>query len=389
LIGGNPVNLIVGWCGRFLFFVVPRQFSQDSGEWPENQILIPDWTYFHCPGATLLNEGGSDIFPTTKPSLISSGREQRKWTLWKQFVVVLFEACSKNGVGVIKKFCSASWTGGVRGPGARCTGAGEGESPPADEEKSMSTRGKSGTAPAEAAGAVGVSFTNLSLCPPHESCSGARAERAAEAEIAGVEGGEVEAERCESLLFLIATHYPVLKLSSLCSALPSLSIHQRGLPPTVQPTPTILIKNPAAGASTTGASTDQLKYAAAPTSPSHSIAPKGSGQRPVVGTTEGAMEPALASGKLINEYLSFSYETAFKVRARERKVRCPMMEKRSLRLLLALHQLLTDQTDFTVIGVLGKQGVGKSMVMAELSGLFLPEVPCWCCRAAIYRGDTS
>jgi len=24
-----------------------------TGEWPENQILIPDWTYFHCPGATL------------------------------------------------------------------------------------------------------------------------------------------------------------------------------------------------------------------------------------------------------------------------------------------------------------------------------------------------
>jgi len=46
-------NLIVGWCRRFLFFVVPRQFSQDIGEWPENQILIPDWTYFHCPGATL------------------------------------------------------------------------------------------------------------------------------------------------------------------------------------------------------------------------------------------------------------------------------------------------------------------------------------------------
>jgi len=47
-------ELIVGWCGRFLFFVVPRQSSQDIGEWPENQILIPDWTYFHCPGATLV-----------------------------------------------------------------------------------------------------------------------------------------------------------------------------------------------------------------------------------------------------------------------------------------------------------------------------------------------
>jgi len=53
MIGRNSVNLIVGWCGRFLFFVVPRQFSQDIGKWPENQILIPDWAYFHCPGATL------------------------------------------------------------------------------------------------------------------------------------------------------------------------------------------------------------------------------------------------------------------------------------------------------------------------------------------------
>jgi len=44
--------LIVGWCGQFFFFVVPR-------EWRENQILIPNWTYFHCRGATLL------IAPTT------------------------------------------------------------------------------------------------------------------------------------------------------------------------------------------------------------------------------------------------------------------------------------------------------------------------------------
>jgi len=56
VIGRNRVNLIVGWSGRFLFFDVPRQFSQDTREWPENQILIPDWTYFHCPGATLLVE---------------------------------------------------------------------------------------------------------------------------------------------------------------------------------------------------------------------------------------------------------------------------------------------------------------------------------------------
>jgi len=44
MIGRKPVILIVGWCGRFLFFVVPRQFSPDIGEWPENQIS--DWTYF-------------------------------------------------------------------------------------------------------------------------------------------------------------------------------------------------------------------------------------------------------------------------------------------------------------------------------------------------------
>jgi len=39
----------------FIFCVVPRQF-----EWPQNQILIPDWTYFHCPGATLAQ--GSIIY---------------------------------------------------------------------------------------------------------------------------------------------------------------------------------------------------------------------------------------------------------------------------------------------------------------------------------------
>jgi len=54
----KPVNLIVGWC---LFFVVPRQFSQDTGEWPENQILILDWTYFHCPGAALQTDKVSSL----------------------------------------------------------------------------------------------------------------------------------------------------------------------------------------------------------------------------------------------------------------------------------------------------------------------------------------
>jgi len=44
--------LLVG-ADDFLFFVVPHQFSQDIGDWPENQILIPDWAYFYCPGASL------------------------------------------------------------------------------------------------------------------------------------------------------------------------------------------------------------------------------------------------------------------------------------------------------------------------------------------------
>jgi len=37
------------------FFSLPRHLpSDDRGEWPENQILIPDWAYFHCPGTTLV-----------------------------------------------------------------------------------------------------------------------------------------------------------------------------------------------------------------------------------------------------------------------------------------------------------------------------------------------
>jgi len=39
-------------------FVVLGQFSQVVGlvgEWLENQILIPDWTYFHCQNSIFLN----------------------------------------------------------------------------------------------------------------------------------------------------------------------------------------------------------------------------------------------------------------------------------------------------------------------------------------------
>jgi len=37
----------------FIFCCFARQ---DIGEWPKNQILIPDWTYFHYPGTTLIGE---------------------------------------------------------------------------------------------------------------------------------------------------------------------------------------------------------------------------------------------------------------------------------------------------------------------------------------------
>jgi len=45
--------LIVSWQKIFIF-CCPPQFSQDIGKWPQNQILILDWTYFHCPGTTLV-----------------------------------------------------------------------------------------------------------------------------------------------------------------------------------------------------------------------------------------------------------------------------------------------------------------------------------------------
>jgi len=39
---------------NFYFLLSLVNFHEDIGEWPENQILIPDWTYFHCPAATLV-----------------------------------------------------------------------------------------------------------------------------------------------------------------------------------------------------------------------------------------------------------------------------------------------------------------------------------------------
>jgi len=85
LIGRNRVNLIVGWCGRFLFFVVPRQFSQDICEWLENQILITDWTYFHCPGTTLVLDNGKW---TT---------ENGQWKMYLFFLVCLAEEVTLCG----------------------------------------------------------------------------------------------------------------------------------------------------------------------------------------------------------------------------------------------------------------------------------------------------
>jgi len=57
MIGMDSVNLIVGWCGRF---------SQD--------ILIPDWTYFHCPSAT----GQALRRKNPKPLFLRKGREWKK-----------------------------------------------------------------------------------------------------------------------------------------------------------------------------------------------------------------------------------------------------------------------------------------------------------------------
>jgi len=48
----------LGWCRQRekIDWQEPRKFDcrlvvlhQVVGEWLENQILIPDWTYFHCP----------------------------------------------------------------------------------------------------------------------------------------------------------------------------------------------------------------------------------------------------------------------------------------------------------------------------------------------------
>jgi len=47
LIGRKPVNLIFGWCGRFLFSVVPRQFSQELASGQKIK-LVRNICKFHC-----------------------------------------------------------------------------------------------------------------------------------------------------------------------------------------------------------------------------------------------------------------------------------------------------------------------------------------------------
>jgi len=77
------VNLIVGWCGQFLIFVVLHQFSQVVGEWLENQILIPDWTYFYCPGTTLPSRGGRKIKYFLCPARPNSGTPNEANVGWQ------------------------------------------------------------------------------------------------------------------------------------------------------------------------------------------------------------------------------------------------------------------------------------------------------------------
>jgi len=54
----------------FLLFLVNFHKTLVSG--PENQILIPDWTHFHCPGATLLLYAWHPIMNEAAPSHAAS-----------------------------------------------------------------------------------------------------------------------------------------------------------------------------------------------------------------------------------------------------------------------------------------------------------------------------
>jgi len=61
-------------------FVILRPFSQVDGEWLENQILIPDWIYFYCPGLT---------------TLIVEGQKQKKID-WQEPVNLVVGWCGRG-----------------------------------------------------------------------------------------------------------------------------------------------------------------------------------------------------------------------------------------------------------------------------------------------------
>jgi len=71
------------WLVWMIFiFCCPSSIFTSPGEWPENQILIPDWTYFHCLGATLFIQlPPRFIFGGRKGELQTSGRIFGIWVV--------------------------------------------------------------------------------------------------------------------------------------------------------------------------------------------------------------------------------------------------------------------------------------------------------------------
>jgi len=49
-----------------------------NGQWPENQILIPDWTSFHCPGTTVRTNRQSN-FRASCQLIFTHKMEGRCW----------------------------------------------------------------------------------------------------------------------------------------------------------------------------------------------------------------------------------------------------------------------------------------------------------------------
>jgi len=96
LIGRNPENLIVGWCGRFLFFVVPRLFSQDIGDiwrigrrrqrekidWQEPRKfdcqLVRTIFIFCCPGTLTFGEWPENQIFSPGKKILQQRMESRK-----------------------------------------------------------------------------------------------------------------------------------------------------------------------------------------------------------------------------------------------------------------------------------------------------------------------